>query len=322
MTNFVGIHYSSGKHDGAQAYYKACADAGSPLALVTSLLEGGVAIDVEKNSPKTWTIYRWTPPADGNDDPPISGDPIAVARERYAQAEINFRLNPGFDFYACTNELNPAKNDAGANTWAAAYYLELMKQSDAHGRKFVWGNFSAGCPDYPDWVFYGDAIKFATNNGHPLGLHEYGLQYGAMRNAVAGELVLRYRKVYDIFRENDWGWPLLAITECGPGSAVDDPAVALEDAKWYNDRLSEDFERGITILGASFYNWGGAEAVPFARFMPLLVKWLTTPTPQPTVVTYNFKGATTSVEAMEKVRALLDPMHVSGELSLYGEWQS
>jgi hypothetical protein len=284
--SLIGIHYAhAARHDRFGEYLKQAADAGSPFAGIFTV-DQHIAPDLAKYSPSTTGIFRATlkqhNDAEPRDDAVLGqGEPAQIGALWYAIAEKKFQLNPGYAFYSCTNELNP--DNPKDHRWAAAYWLAQMQAADATGRKIVWGNFSAGCPDYPDWAtYYADCVRYSATQSHALGLHEYGLGAGTLRTGVAAETVLRYRRVYEIFKQNDLGWPQLAISECAPGANIGNDPTDLDDVKFYDAALMADREAGIPILFAALYQWGGAEAQPFADFMPALSQYVAGhPAPEP-----------------------------------------
>lgn len=291
-----GFHYTQAAagHTGLKDYLSKAAQAGSPFPLIFSVMEGGPAIDCAQVSPKTITCFRWT---SGGDDPPIQGDPIAAAQWQFQRALPIFRKNPLFTYYSDTNELNPARGDAAAQQWAALYYLEKLRLATEAGLRFVWWNGSAGEPDWPDWEYYAEVVRYSADPAHPhaLGWHEHALDApaitgeggvilapeGSMRAGVPAQLILRYRAVYDLFRDRGWGWPFLMISEASPGSYVNgDTPDNRADIEMYDAALMDDYVQGMPILGAALYNWGGAEARPFSKFMPWLTEHVRThPTP-------------------------------------------
>jgi hypothetical protein len=320
-----GFHYSftAAGHGGLKDYLLKAASAGSFFPLIFSVMED-VATDCAQVSPKTITCFRYTDPRGGGDDPPIQGDPIEAARYQFNHALPYFRKNPTFTYYTDTNELNPARGDVGANQWAAAYYLEKLRLATANGLRFVWWNGSAGCPDWPDWDYYAEVVRYSAANGHALGWHEHALDApevinpdgtifpaGTMRAGVKAELVLRYRRAYDLFRERGWGWPYLMISEASPGAYVNGDSVDNRlDIEFYEQALIEDYVRGLPILGAALYNWGGAEARPFSKIMPWLTEHVRThPTPHiapPPVLTFHYDVEHVSEAIAPELSAWLD----------------
>lgn len=272
----LGIHFaSSPRHDGFKAYLKQAADAGSPFAVVFAL-DQNIQPDIDAVSPQTVTVFRHqhrpNPNKDGLDDAPLGqGDPYTVGVQWFMQSERVFKLNQGFSFYSCTNELNPKTSDD--HQWAAAYWLAQMQTADMLGRSIVWGNFSPGNPEPEDWItYYRECLLYSAQYGHVLGLHEYGLGYGSLRASADHGLALRYRTVYDTVLSMGLMCPQLLVSECGSGSYV--AARDLEDVKWYDSQLMADKRSGVPLIGAALYQWGGNEAGEFAALMPALAQYV------------------------------------------------
>ena len=290
----IGIHFSgAARHDGFKDYLKQAADAGSPFAAVFSV-DQNIVPDVLAVSPKTFTVFRHQMPhKDGARDDAVlgQGEPYAVGVGWFSQAAKTFVKNPGFSAYCCTNELNP--NNPAHHKWAAAYWLGMMNAATDAGYTIVWGNFSAGCPNLFDWAaYYGDCLRFAAQHGHILGLHEYGLDRGAMRNA-APHLTLRYYDAYLAIVAAGLPCPQIIISECAPGSNVDkDLRSLLLDLEWYDAALMNDAAAGVPIIGACLYQWGGDEAKPFADAMPVITAHVIghpDNEPEPEIVTVSVK---------------------------------
>lgn len=288
--SLLGIHFASApRHDGLARYLQQAATAGSPFAVIVAL-DQNIQPDVVTYSPHTQTVFRHQvrKKDDGLDDAPLGMDvPELAATNWYQQSETIFRLNPGFTFYACTNELNPKTH--ADHVWANRYWLKQMQLATAAGRRLVWGNWSAGNPEPDEWVYYADCVRYAVANDHALGLHEYGLEYGSLQASAAHGLALRYREAYRIFHAAGWGLPWLMITECAPGSYVNNSAVDLADVKWYDSELMRDRRTGLPIVGAALYQWGGAEADKFAAVMPQLTTYVAS-VPQTRPETISFSG--------------------------------
>ena len=268
----IGIHFSgAARHDGFKDYLRQAAQSGSPFAAVFSA-DQNIVPDVLEVSPATFTVFRHQlPHRDGARDDAVlgQGNPYAVGLGWFSQAAKTFIKNPGFGAYSCTNELNP--NNPANHRWAALYWLGQMQAATDAGYTIVWGNFSAGCPDLDDWAtYYGDCLRFSVQHKHILGLHEYGLKYGAMREA-APYLTRRYRFVHQAIVTAGLPCPRIIISECAPGSNVDRDLVSLAaDLKWYDAVIAADIAEGIPIIGACLYQWGGDEGPLFAKAMPVI----------------------------------------------------
>lgn len=289
--SLAGLHYSfAAKHPNFGQYLSDCYNAGSPVPVIFSVMQN-VAADVLKYSPTTVTVFRYqSSKGMGPDDWTLGqGDPIVAGQKWLNQAAAIFALNSSHTYYSATNELNP--KDEAAHHWASAYWLSQMQRADELGYKIVWGNFSTGEPDYGYWLLYAPCIKYAVQHGHVLGLHEYGLDNGSMRNAAVvreGNTVLRYQKVYDLFKQNNWGWPKLIISECAPGSYLQS-SNDLADVEWYDRQLTLDRFAGLPIIGAAFYQWGGDEAAYFAPLASRFFEYIRTH-PNRDQSSVNFNG--------------------------------
>lgn len=290
----LGIHISAApRHDGFGAYLAQAARAGSPFAAVMSL-DQNIMPDIRRESPQTVGIFRHQikdQHGEGQDDAVLGvGDGYLRGRQWLTACEPVFARNPDFPLYSATNELNAKNPDH--HRWAAAYYLGQMERADENNIKLVWGNFSTGEPDYPDWLmYYADCLRHSARFGHVLGLHEYGLDFGAMRHA-APDQTLRYRKMYQAIVDAGLPCPQILISECGPGSHVDADLVSLRlDLEWYDAALMSDAAAGLPLIGACLYQWGSDEAALFAKAMPTITQHVAThPSPQPTPDDVHFSG--------------------------------
>lgn len=314
--SLAGIHFSfSPKHNNFSGYLASCHNAGSPLALVFSVNQD-VATDIRKHSPSTLAVFRYKDTSsnkngNGDDWPVGQGDPTVAGRSQMDKAYAKFRLNSLHDFFSATNELNPSNEQH--HHWAAAYYLSQMQRANELGIKVVWGNFSAGTPDYNEWPYYDNCVRFSAEHGHVLGLHEYGLQYGAMRHAP-DDLVLRYRKVYASFKQRGLPWTKLIISECGPGGYIS--GRDLEDVVWYDEQLTADRLAGLPILGCAFYQWGMDEAAQFVDLAPRFFEYVKThPTPVPSPDWVTFDGR---VPVANKAEFAQQAARLGVELNLHG----
>ncbi len=268
----IGIHFSgAARHDNFKNYLKVAADAGSPFAAVFTV-DQNILPDIREVSPQTFSVFRHQMRVkdEGRDDAVLGqGDAYAVGLGWFSQCVKTFAKNPGFGAYSCTNELNP--NNPDHHQWAARYWLGQMHAATKAGYTIVWGNFSAGCPEPDDWsTHYADCLRFSAANGHILGLHEYGLDSGAMRNASPYR-TLRYRSAYQAIVGAGLSCPQIIISECAPGSNVDNDLASLKlDLDWYDTALMNDAANGIPLIGACLYQWGGDEAQPFSEAMPTI----------------------------------------------------
>lgn len=290
----IGIHFSAApRHDRFGDYLAQAAQAGSPFAAVMAL-DQNIMPDILRVSPQTIGVFRHqikNARGEGQDDAVLGvGDGRLRGRQWIMACEPVFAQNPDFPLYSATNELNAKNPDH--HRWAAAYYLGQMERADENNIKLVWGNFSTGEPDYPDWLlYYADCVSHAARFGHVLGLHEYGLDLGAMRHAEP-DRTLRYRKVYQAIVGAGLSCPQLLISECAPGSNVDSDLASLKaDLEWYDAALMSDAAAGIPVLGACLYQWGSDEAALFAKAMPVITQHVKThPSPPQTPDDVHFSG--------------------------------
>lgn len=100
--------------------------------------------------------------------------------------------------------------------------IDFMKRIDAigGGRKGVIGCFSVGMPDLPDsdrgaqWRLFAPALRYAAENGHLLGLHQYGGGSQGMKFDPAW-YALRHRQVVAWAKSEGVAMPRILITESG-----------------------------------------------------------------------------------------------------------
>lgn len=187
------------------------------------------------------------------------------------------------------------QNGSGDLTWRAAFDIKLMQRADACGIKAVIGSFSTGNPgNISDYQYYLPALKYASDHGHYVGLHEYSapvMQWGAGNNqwydgnwrlddqaantGVLGWWTLRYRRaVMEWRRLGLVTIPKILITEGG----LDDiqprppsPGRGWKDHKswwtwnnfgdyaaqwaWYCRQLTHD----SYIAGVCDFGWGALD---------------------------------------------------------------
>ena len=158
----------------------------------------------------------------------------------------------------------------------AGFDVDLMLLAERYGRKAVIGSFSVGMPDLPDhdraeqWRLYLPALKRAGDQGHYVGLHEYGaptLLWGVGAGNQTSDLVdgrwapvkpaadahgwfcLRYRQVVDVWRSLGLvTLPRIVISEFGLDDIQPRPAVGTRrgyktyrDSEWWRHPSSGSF---------------------------------------------------------------------------------
>lgn len=284
MSKF-GAHISIGKRDGFGQALKACADAGSPVPVVFAL-DQNVMPDIEANSPATILIYRTQ--EGGNPNPPYlwQGDPIAAA-ERWFQYRIaKWLLNPA-DYYAATNETDPAT--LAQFDWLNAFEYRLMELADSRGIKLAIGAHSAGTPSddggitrYERWARLVPSLQYAKSHGHILLLHEYGMTTTLDKSYP--DLALRYDSVLNYLALYNAD-PFVVISECS-----DFNGYSGEGAKWLNGLRWYDLQtiNDKRVIGFCAYQLGGDE-----NWYKLIGQWRDwviahpTPKPQPEMVTVS-----------------------------------
>ncbi len=269
----LGFHRSHGIADRLGEILQRCYRAGSPVALIMAVGQD-VWPDVKKFSPLTTVIYRHQPvfrkePVDNPPDQYVTS-PIECAQKWYALIQPNWVLNKAH-YYLPTNERNP--NSAAQHEWCDVFDLEMMRLAEVDDFKLALHGDSAGTPEISDWRHYQLSLAWASAHGHILALHEYGLQYGTLKNSQPF-LALRYRAVHEAvhaFAPN----LKIAITEASAGSGFDGKvSVWLPDAQWYDSELMHD----SYLIGAALYQLGGAEN--FFMILPALGDYISAhPTP-------------------------------------------
>jgi len=188
----------------------------------------------------------------------------------------------------------PVWNTQEEMAWYAQFEIERMKLMADMGLKCVIGNFAAGRPGLSLWPAFYPAIQAAPQYEAILGLHEYGAtwmwwmtgQYQVDPNedcrladgTLAGWTTLRYRQVYELFKNAGLDLIPLGITECGldpmigpasPGCPTgtwrqlgdfwshhdhepDKAKYYFEQLVWYDQELQQD----DYVIGATIFTWG------------------------------------------------------------------
>ncbi len=283
----LGFHISAGDHRGLGDCLQKCAAAGNPLPVIFSVGQN-VWPDIQQFSPTTVFIFRTQRDIRNKDlgDGPGStytGDPIQTAHDWMNAMMPMWALNQA-NYYAPLNEQDPAQIEGF--TWLNAFSIECMNIAEANGYKLALYAFSGGNPK--DVLHPATGVAFTRNdawhelipslqkakaNGHILLLHEYGFDFGTLKNSTP-HLALRYRHAYRLLAQFNAD-PQLVISEssAGVGYAGIAPQPWLADAQWYDSELMKD----RAVIGCCLYQLGGAEN--YVSLMPQLTAYISqTPT--------------------------------------------
>ncbi|MBM3190313.1 MAG: hypothetical protein FJZ90_16535, partial [Chloroflexi bacterium] len=132
-------------------------------AVVKSVGDYGFLAEVKEVSPTTLTLART------DRDQRMEGDPIAAARAYVAADLETYRRHPEVDYWEGINE--PVVR--GRVEWFAAFEAERVRAMAEHGLRTAIGAFSAGVPEWEDFVAFLPAVEAAKKHGGILTVHEY-----------------------------------------------------------------------------------------------------------------------------------------------------
>jgi hypothetical protein len=266
----IGAHVIIGRRDGWGAFLTTTQNCGKACQMVKCVDDFGAANDARSLSPETLTVGRIndTPDYDmqGFDyyaDPASAGytPPAQFAQVIFDELTINHPANywtPNagkIDLWEICNEWSW--------WWAyqADFYIAMMDIAEAHGYRIAMYGCSAGNPPEAFWPEIARACRRAkAQGGHMLSLHEYSWDDTLCHeiNNHPGELVLRYRRLYDYLRSVDADCPLV-LTECGNnggGGYIGDSAF-VADMACYDDQVRQD-DYVFGIASWTLGNWSGA----------------------------------------------------------------
>ena len=137
----------------------------------------------------------------------------------------------------------------------------MMDIAEANGHRIAMYGCSGGNPPEAFWPDIARACARAkAHGGHMLSLHEYAWS-GTLQEEYSqhpGNVVLRYRRLYDYLREHDADCPMV-LTEVGQnggGGFIGDEAF-VADMGWYDDQCRQD-DYVFGIAAWTLGNWGGA----------------------------------------------------------------
>lgn len=277
----IGFHISAGNQQGLGEALKKCAEAGSPLAAIFSV-DQNVWPDIERFSPQTTSIFRTKKNAQGQtigDGPGdvYHGDPVLSARTWMAQMMPVWAKNKAH-FYAPLNEQDPAQIEGF--TWLNTFSIECMSIAEQNGYELALYGFSGGNPKDvlqpavgrpftrdDAWRELVPSLQRAKVRGHILILHEYGFNFGTLRNSRPW-LALRYRHAYRYLKTQNADAPLvIAEASAGVGFAGIDPQTWLDDVRWYDGEIMKD----RAMIGCCLYQLGGSEN--FVTLVPQLADY-------------------------------------------------
>ncbi|MBS3052256.1 MAG: LysM peptidoglycan-binding domain-containing protein, partial [Candidatus Aenigmarchaeota archaeon] len=224
--------------------------------------------EIKQKSPCTFIVgINWD-----TSFPDKNGDPSIKAQEWFDKNHENIK-NSFIDCWEGYNEFVPDRDKAEQEMrWFSQFEIKRMQLLESIGKKACIGTFSTGNPpEFNWWLYFKDAVDYATKNGHYLSLHEYdsprmNTNFGS---DGMGWTTGRYRRVYSMF-----GFSLpLVITESGidsggcPGTcgwrSHTDANSYIEDLKWYDSVLKQDsYVIGAAIFHYGQYGWESFEIHP------------------------------------------------------------
>lgn len=250
-------------------------------AVVKAVGDKGFLAEVKAVSPGTVVIARH-----GDEQLSIEGDPVSAARAYVAAHLDEYRRHPAVDYWEGYNE--PVVR--GNMPWFAAFEAERARAMAEHGLRAAIGSFSAGVPEWDEFVAFVPAVREAQAHGGILALHEYDAPTMDRSVGVAlpgrppaphrGCLTLRYRWWYEeILLPQGTDIPLV-ISEAGVDGAVsnrpgpdgrgwldfrtywrengfgpDGIQAYLQQLAWYDAELQrDDYVLGFTVFTAGAMN--------------------------------------------------------------------
>ena len=282
----LGLHTI--KPNNAFPFVRSVADAGATVALVKALGGIGLLREVKSVSPATVTVGR----ANLQENLPAQGDPAARAQQIMAEHMPVWEGERDFvDYWEVLNEPDP--DGPEGHVWLARFYLTAMEIAEAQGYRLALFSYSAGVPEWNEWVAIVETGIFARAQagGHILALHEY--DWPTLRDNFGGSipgqpaydpdrgvLAVRYRHLYRDFLIPRGEVIPLAITECGLDTGITggtmDPYWErrwLKELAWYDSKLVKD----DYVLGAAIFTLGGAgkwSEFDYERLLPDLREYI------------------------------------------------
>ena len=207
MNSLIGIHTTGGV---PIEWLEQTVRDGKPLAVVKSVDNPGVCIDVKRVSPSTITIARFTPEInlqEISDNPDVNIIPIASQIIDQILNRTNAVERQSIDYYEVCNEPDPPEVWGYVNL--ARLMQECMHQANFYGFKLALFAFNLGSPDWDEMVAIRDTGVFedAYNGGHVITFHEgdrYGpmVSFGSIPDAPfvegAGPNSFRHRYLYSL----------------------------------------------------------------------------------------------------------------------------
>lgn len=266
----IGAHVVMGTRTGWGTFLQQTKLCGKPCQMVKMVDDFGAASDAKTYSPnETLTVGRIndTPSYDlqGFDQYADPASPNYTPPAQFAQIIFNELHNTTGKYWAA----NEGKVDVWevCNEWSwwwayqADFYIALMDIAEANGHRIAIYGCSGGNPPEAYWPDIARACARAkAHGGHMLSLHEYAWS-GTLQdeyNQHPGDVVLRYRKLYNYLRQHDADCPMILteVGENGGGGFIGDiPFVT--DFGWYDDQCRQD-DYVFGIAAWTLGNWGGA----------------------------------------------------------------
>ena len=235
-------------------------DASGPVAWVGSHRIASATV-VDNNGLANQLIAEGVPYVLARSCGVANGDAFTVPNDpatatAYGTALFNNRLQNFSDLNPLVyiQLLNEGPFTPGHN----AFWLAVMADAEARGRKIALGGFAVGGPEPADWATMTPALQHAASHGHIVCLHEYTAQ-----NTPAGQLSatnlqqyyeLRFLRFYNAVPAN--ARPPLVIGEFGNWDATNNGAT--------NEiNLCKSFEAAIGssapyLVGYNYWTFGGA----------------------------------------------------------------
>lgn len=211
------------------SYVRRAAQQVTPFAVVKGVDNAGIALDVKAASPSTITITRFVNAVEDGAQNVLNWNLIEM--EQHADAVLGGvvrRLSRdelrAADFLEPINEADP---EGGAAGWLkfGQYCAVLCRLADRLGVHIALPAFNAGTPEYNEMEAFADSgVMQAMQQGkHILTTHEGvfnaepiiagGLIPGAPNVAGAGDMICRYRYLYDYLERRALPLPPLVISE-------------------------------------------------------------------------------------------------------------
>jgi len=232
-----------------------------PLALVKSMHNFGVALDVKRISPATLTVVRLMGPWHTAHDIEKGFFPYALAAQEtidHIFQHTSEAERAATDRFEVLNEPDPPGEQGYHNL--ALFMLALMDEAERRGVRLALPALNAGTPEYYEMLAMLETGVFErmTLGGHWLSIHEgvFGLDevnkgFGVLIPGApfvppgAGALCFRYRYLLDLIKRRHGRAPAIVVSEflCGGGYENQQTAEGvLQRFAWYDHGVRTDPE--------------------------------------------------------------------------------